>query len=91
MSAMMRNCITTAKTADNTSNTTTMNALIKIPRNKINAKHEIISKVWPGASLSGHFIAGKPVANRAWLSAPHGSTKSTLEGIIRAANLTLAN
>ena len=49
-----------------------IHTLIKIPRNKINSKHRCIAKIFPGSELKGHFVGGKPVANRAWLATPKG-------------------
>ena len=61
-----------------------MNTLIEIARNKINAAGRTISAVFPGASLAGHFIGGKPVAKRAWLITPKGMN---VQAVMKAANL----
>jgi len=65
-----------------------MKTLINIHRNKIKAKSRQASQYWRGVYLTGHFVAGKAVASRAWLVLDE---RAQLDGVTTKAVMELLN
>lgn len=65
----------------------TTQTLLNIRRNKINNADRLVSKLFPGASLTGFFVGGRPVASRGFLITPKGMD---VDAVIAAADLKKA-